>query len=217
MTKAGKKVGVRTRKDPRREATRNKIIDCAEEMFADFGIEGVSMRQIRLAVGSANTNVVAYHFGTKEALVEAILHERLPQLEARRAQLLMVADQKGLGSDLYELNRVQCLPLLEMTNAKGRHSFAGFMESVGRADWSRMRIAIDSSFPVTKECERRIASLLPKNVLTHLDERTFAAIAIITTVLQRIDRTARADKKRSIKLFEDGLRMVVAATTAPTH
>jgi AcrR family transcriptional regulator len=207
----------RKRIDPRRETTRAKLIDSAEEMFAEAGIEGVSLRQIGIAIGSANTTVIAYHFGSKEALIEAILQDRMPQLEARRAELLTIAEQEGQSLDIEALNRIQCLPLFEMKNAKGHHCFAGFLGSVGRADWTKMRMAIDRSFPVTKELERRIANALPKKTLPFLEERTFAAIAVITIVLQRIDRTCPHDRRRAERMFADAMRMVTALITAPTE
>ncbi len=49
----------RTRNDPRRAATRAAITETAETLFAEHGIDGVSLRQIGTAVGSANTSGVA--------------------------------------------------------------------------------------------------------------------------------------------------------------
>ena len=58
------------RRDPRREATARALIEAAESLFGQAGVDGVSTRQIGAAIGSANTNVVAYHFGAKDALIE---------------------------------------------------------------------------------------------------------------------------------------------------
>src|SRR5262245_52289342 len=60
----------RNRNDPRHDATRNALLDTAEAMFAESGISAVSLRQIGIAIGSANANVVGYYFGDKEALIE---------------------------------------------------------------------------------------------------------------------------------------------------
>ena len=77
----------RRRSDSRREVTTLAIIEAAESLFAQQGVDAVSLRQIGSAIGARNTAVVLYHFGDKEALIEAILGHRLPSFERRRAEL----------------------------------------------------------------------------------------------------------------------------------
>src|SRR5690242_12177605 len=69
-------------------STKEQILLAAERMFADHGVDGVSMRQIGTAVGSGNNSAVLYHFGSKDNLVEAIFEHRLPRLRERRAALI---------------------------------------------------------------------------------------------------------------------------------
>jgi hypothetical protein len=45
--------------------TRRRIIDVAERLFADRGIDGVPLKQIATAAGQANVNAIQYHFGSK--------------------------------------------------------------------------------------------------------------------------------------------------------
>jgi AcrR family transcriptional regulator len=69
-------------------STKEQILLAAERMFADHGVDGVSMRQIGTAVGSGNNSAVLYHFGSKEKLVQAIFEYRLPRLRERRGALI---------------------------------------------------------------------------------------------------------------------------------
>src|ERR1700740_3219855 len=108
------------------EVTRGMIMEAAEKMIAKDGVEGVSLRQIRVAIGSAHTNVVTYHFGSKEALIRAIIMDRQAILEHRRAELLAAARKRGLGADLATLTHAVWYPLFELTNAEGRHPYAAF-------------------------------------------------------------------------------------------
>lgn len=70
-------------------STRERILDAAERLFAENGIEGTSLREITGAAG-VNLAAVHYHFGSKEALVGAVFdaligpinRERLRQLDA---------------------------------------------------------------------------------------------------------------------------------------
>jgi AcrR family transcriptional regulator len=120
--KAIKPVPRRTRKDPLGEATRAALIEKAEAMFAEKGIDGVSIRQIGIAIGSANSNVVGYHFGTKEALVKAILQQSMPYVAKRRAELLDCAKRDKREHDLLVLLDALCRPIFELRRADGLHA-----------------------------------------------------------------------------------------------
>ena len=69
-------------------STKEQIVLAAEALFAERGIEGVSLRQIGAAAGNGNNSAVQYHFGTKERLVQAVFEYRLPRLRERRDLLL---------------------------------------------------------------------------------------------------------------------------------
>ena len=69
------------------EATKGKILDAAERLFAQSGLERVSMRDITRAAG-VNLAAVNYHFGSKDGLIEAVFDRRLTPLNARRLAAL---------------------------------------------------------------------------------------------------------------------------------
>ena len=67
--------------------TRTRILDAAEELFMQHGFEGTSMRLLTAKAG-ANLAAVNYHFGSKDALIEAVFRRRLdPMNTARIAEL----------------------------------------------------------------------------------------------------------------------------------
>ncbi len=98
----------------------------AERLFADRGLEGVSLRQIGAAVGNGNHSVVQYHFGSKQLLVRAIFEYRMPHLNERRRILTAQRPPEDLRS------AVECyiLPILEQGEQKGSHylSFVAMLE-----------------------------------------------------------------------------------------
>jgi AcrR family transcriptional regulator len=69
--------------------TKEQILDAAERLFADRGFDATSLRTIT-SEADVNLAAVHYHYGSKEALIEAVLcrrleglnHERLERLEA---------------------------------------------------------------------------------------------------------------------------------------
>src|SRR5207253_1747819 len=67
--------------------TKSRILDCAEELFSEQGLDRVSVRDIT-AAASVNIAAVSYHFGGKEELIEAVFKRRIaPVNEARLAAL----------------------------------------------------------------------------------------------------------------------------------
>ena len=67
--------------------TKEQILDVAERLFADRGFHATALRDI---TGEAGVNLasVNYHFGSKEALLAAVLERRLSPINARRLELL---------------------------------------------------------------------------------------------------------------------------------
>ena len=86
-----------------RPSNRERLLDCAEELFAAHGVGGVSMRTIqsaaRLSVGS-----LAYHFKTEAELVAAVMERRLrPMMERHEKHLETVRCQPNpTANDLVE-------------------------------------------------------------------------------------------------------------------
>jgi AcrR family transcriptional regulator len=71
--------------------TKQRLLDAAETLFAQEGFHNTSLRAI---TGRAGVNLAAvnYHFGSKEALLDAVIERRLSPLNAlRRANLESVS------------------------------------------------------------------------------------------------------------------------------
>ena len=67
--------------------TRRRLLEAAEALFIECGYEAMSLRQIT-AKAHANLAAVNYHFGSKEALMQELLSQRLDRLNLERLQLL---------------------------------------------------------------------------------------------------------------------------------
>jgi len=104
-----------------------RIVVAAERLFALHGIDGVSLRQISAEAGSSNNSAVHYHFGSKEGLIAAIFHHRLPQLISERRLLTARCDPDDLRSRF----EAQYLPVLNLAEAPDNH-YVSFVEQVQR-------------------------------------------------------------------------------------
>jgi len=79
--------------------TRTRILDAAEELFMLQGFEGASMRQLTAKAG-ANLAAVNYHFGSKDALIEAVFRRRLDPMNAARVAELDRLEKEAGGRAL---------------------------------------------------------------------------------------------------------------------
>lgn len=66
-----------------------KILNAAEELFSQQGFSNTSLRAIT-AHAKVNLAAVNYHFGSKEALIQALFRRRLEPLNQERLQRLQV-------------------------------------------------------------------------------------------------------------------------------
>jgi AcrR family transcriptional regulator len=120
-------------------STRERLLTVAERLLLESGYDSVSVRAINTAAGM-NPAAVHYHFGSKDALVAALLEERLvpawlgalEELEARR--------RDGWVPAVAELADVVLTPLAGLAaDPVGRlrlHLLARVVLAGHRLDWT---------------------------------------------------------------------------------
>src|SRR5712671_2315785 len=75
--------------------TRSRILNVAEELFGELGLDRVSIRDITRKA-KVNLAAINYHFGSKEDLIAAVFERRVvPVNEARLAALDAVEQSAG--------------------------------------------------------------------------------------------------------------------------
>ncbi len=87
------------------DATRRALLDAAERLFAENGLEGASVRDITKAA-RANLGAINYHFGTKDGLIMAVFTRRLKPLNDRRLALLDAVEATGSSDQTLPLEGV---------------------------------------------------------------------------------------------------------------
>lgn len=79
--------------------TQTRILDAAEESFMQHGFEGASMRMLTAQAG-VNLAAINYHFGSKDALIEAVFRRRLDVMNAERVAELERLEKDAAGKAL---------------------------------------------------------------------------------------------------------------------
>jgi AcrR family transcriptional regulator len=119
--------------DPRGEATRTRILDSAEYLFSEHGINGASLRAI-VAHAGVNTAAVHYHFGSKKGLLEAVFARRIIPIAEERLKLLAECRDGDARPPLLE----QIIAAFLEPGMRGSHGGATFARL-------RARMAADAS------------------------------------------------------------------------
>lgn len=95
---------------PSTEETRLKIMEAAERLFGEQGIDTVALRTISTAARQRNNFSVQYHFGDRLGLLKAIFEYREAQLDTVRAGLMKLGRENDRLGDIRWLLRTCFYP-----------------------------------------------------------------------------------------------------------
>ena len=173
--------------------TKTQILDAAESLISEKGIDAVSLRAIT-AAASVNLAAVHYHFGSKEALVGKVYERRLGPINQLRLQMLDdVESAAGDGPpDLDGVLRALVEPPIRMYFEHEKSSL--FMQLCGRiyaepAEFvqamfdgifqeiaARFTVAFERALPELDDVERgwRVQFALGSMIHTLLDSERLA-------------------------------------------
>lgn len=143
--------------------TANQLLDVAEQLFAERGIEAVSLREIGRIAQSRNTSVANYHFRDKAGLVHAVLDRRFSVIDQRRQDLLDEAISSAADGEpeLGALVVVLYGPLIEQLDTDGY--YIGFVDKLTQDlhgdSWTALVDTPSASWRATSE--RLITRMAP--------------------------------------------------------
>lgn len=116
--------------------TRRALKRVARRLFAERGIRPVSVREIAREAGQRNQGAVAYHFGTKEALVVELLTEGAERIEARRRAMLDAMEAEGGPATLEDAVAAIVMPSASFSDEDAEYGshFNRFLLQLDAAD-----------------------------------------------------------------------------------
>ncbi len=114
--------------------TQERILDAAERLFAERGVDGSSLRAVTRAA-EVNLAAIHYHFGSKQALLEAVMARRFAPVNQARLKRLeeLVGSAQGAAVPVEALLEAFLEPAMQLVTSGERGQL--FAQMLSRAYW----------------------------------------------------------------------------------
>jgi AcrR family transcriptional regulator len=182
-------------------STSDLLLDSATRLFAERGVDNVSIAEIVRAAGQRNTSAIHYHFGNRDEVLRAVLARHVPELAERRLVLLEQAQARPVRDARSAADAI-VRPITEF--AQGGWRQRAYLQ-IG----SELAGSIDRVNPEIRDLLRRTAGQEAWNLLRKRCPRT-------PTYLWRIRQdlcivfVGRAAADRARQLDQGGKRRVLS-------
>ncbi len=205
--------------------TRTRILEAAEELFMQHGFEGTSMRLLTARAG-VNLAAVNYHFGSKDALIEAVFRRRLDPMNAARIAELERLEKEAAGGPLAPEQIIRAfvgagLRMIEDARGGGRN----FIRLLGRTytdPQKQIRALIGSLYAPTMErfktAFERALPQMPHEELVWRMHFMFGTLAYTLAATDTVQLIAgcKPEDRYDARLLEERLAaFLVAGLLAP--
>ena len=205
-----------------RQLGKQALLDAAAVLMDEHGIDNVTVQDISQASGHRNRSAVQYHFGSRDAVIRAVISRQMEPIDAERNLLLDHLETTGAPITTRGVLEVVVLPLArQLRTPEGRRYFR-----IGAQLINHPRFMTDArdAVAVNTSIARCAGYLLPS--LDHLPapiiaERTSQAIGFIVRACgdqsRLMDSDAPARPVLSVEDFTVNLvDTILAILQAPT-
>ncbi|ASK35902.1 TetR family transcriptional regulator [Alcanivorax sp. N3-2A] len=126
-----------------RPGAREQIKRAARNLFAERGIDGVTVREIVEASGQKNHGSLSYYFGTKEALVRELVADGAGLINRRRHAMLDQLEGSQAGFGIREVVEVLVYPSIHLTDEQGEEDH-GYVRFITLLSMSHRRLFMEA-------------------------------------------------------------------------
>lgn len=205
--------------ETQRQDTRDRILDVAERMFAEYGFELTSLRALT-AEADVNLAAVHYHFGSKERLFEAVLVRLGAPMNEERLALLDALEAQGAPT-LESLIEAFVGPPIRL--AEGRHDACVLLgRSMITPDEQTYALIMRLFGTIIERFRAAFARALPHLSQDELLWRMFFMLGVMTQTLSAGHKLARVsggacDATRPAESIPRIVEFVAAGMRAPAR
>lgn len=150
--------------------TKQRLLEAAEELFANEGFETVSVREIT-ALAEANVAAVNYHFRSRAGLVNAVIERYIEPINRERLELLTALEKRG-GETVEEILETFMRPFVTQVSGSelSERMFGKLMGRTFEGGVARVPPSVLKTF---REVARRYRKALGKVLPELSDEDCF--------------------------------------------
>ena len=107
-----------------RQLGKQALLDAAAVLMDERGVDNVTVQDISQASGHRNRSAVQYHFGTRDAVIQAVISRTMEPVDAERNLLLDHLEATGVPLTARSVLEVVVLPLARhLRTPEGRRYF----------------------------------------------------------------------------------------------
>lgn len=181
-----------------RNDTKTKMIDAAERLFSEKGVDAVQLREIIEAAGQRNTSALQYHFKSREGLVEAVFKRRMAPINIMRLSMLNEALEVREPITEMVLARAIVLPLAhELFRATTPTYYASFLAQVLTSSHHFAALQGAEYYSGIRECTLHYRQIMPDLDFDLLNRRIRMVISSTVREFAFIEREIRQSGKFS--------------------
>ncbi len=114
------------------ERTRARIKATARRLFAEHGVESVSLRDIVRAAGQRNVGAIGYYFDSKDGLIREIVVDGARVIDARRIAMMDRLEKRAAPIALRDVIQVIVQPSIAADEGADGETYIRFLGALER-------------------------------------------------------------------------------------
>lgn len=141
--------------------TRARLKEAAQRLFAQHGVDGVSVQEIVSKAGQRNNGSIHYHFGSKRNLLKELVLDGANIINGLRENMLDRLEAENAIS-IRSLLEALALPLLMLSEQTGQKTYIRMIANLQTNDRAFLRAALGDTWNTGyRRCLMHFESLLP--------------------------------------------------------
>ncbi len=168
----------------------------AQRLFANRGIDGVTVRDIAKAAGQKNPAAVGYHFGSKEALIRELIIDGAQIIDARRNAQLDKLKADGGPSQIAQIVDILIYPSVNLAKQGETDTYNRFLRMLVMSHRALFEDALGNRWNSGyQRCLKHLRKLMPQMSRALQNQRFIFLESYLGGVLSaretRLDDTSR--------------------------
>lgn len=193
------------------DVTRAQLVDAAARLFAEHGVDAVSVRAVNRAAGHAPA-AVHYHFGSKDELLKAVLERQIDIVAHRTAALETQLQRSTRRVRAEDLVRVMTTPYLELLHEDPERT-GDWLAVVAQLRLSRRDHVVALFEPVTAVLATATARCFPHRSAEEIQRALVIANgALLGALVRALNGDERLDLGALLDFAEGGFEAVFTPT-----